>query len=138
MAASRKQPILASRKLVLKARTGRKTETMRVRIRHPYRSKGDYVCRIEIVRGGTTDALDVRGVDAMQALLLATAYISKQLKPLRNRISWLGVEGESGFPYVVLFIDPENHELRGEIQRALMRDEYRITIKNAKRLGLDA
>jgi hypothetical protein len=78
----------------------------------------------------------VRGVDAMQALFLAVAWIAKKLKPLRRRIRWHGIEG-GAFPYTVLFIDAENEALRSEIDRALQRDEYRITIKNAKRLGLD-
>jgi hypothetical protein len=73
----------------------------------------------------------------MQALMLAIKWIAQQVRPWGNRVSRLGLAGGE-IPYDVLFIDPENLELRSEIKRALMREDYRLTIQNAKRLGLDA
>jgi hypothetical protein len=131
-----KRPIIASRRLQLKAR-GRSTSVL-VRIRQPFasirRGVRDYACEFEIVRNGKTDAKLIYGIDAMQALLLTITAISKELRPLAKKLDMVD---ERIFPYAVVFADSTQPELRREVDRALMREEYRVAKRVAKRLGLD-
>jgi hypothetical protein len=74
----------------------------------------------------------------MQALLLTVAAISKELRPLAKKgSSLLDMVDGTIFPYAVVFADSTKPELRREVDHALMREEYRVAKRVAKRLGLD-
>jgi hypothetical protein len=114
-------PVIASRQLQRRSKEGL-AEPFTIRVRAPYRSKGDYICEFEIL--GLKHPIQDRtvGGDSMQALLGAIYSIQKTVKANALQLSWFdGPVGDVGFPWAMIFVRYEDRELRDRID-LLVRD----------------
>lgn len=84
-------------------REGARRKRMTVRMAKPYEvAASEWVCHIEIRRGRTGTAQDVRGSDAFQAMILALKAIRQQIDELEQPVTWEeGELGYTGFPLYV-------------------------------------
>lgn len=76
---------------------------MTVRLAKPYEAAAsEWVSHVEVRRGRIRTALDVRGSDAFQSLILALKAIRYEIDKLQQPITWEGGEpGDAGFPLYV-------------------------------------
>ncbi len=127
------RPIIARRQLKLKERN--KTVRLVVRIRQPYREQRDYVCDYEIIGFAEPIRKSVFGDDSLQALLIAIAFIQKQLHPYRRQLSWLGSDSDDGIPYVLLFENESNQRRSQLIDLMMERYEAELAHRVLKRVA---
>jgi hypothetical protein len=77
-------------------------------VEDPDSEHGDWICRIEIVRGGTLlPPAAGHGVDSLQALINGIDGVRHALKDFSRNLIWLSGPGEVGFPLMVQEEDPD-------------------------------
>jgi hypothetical protein len=89
-----------------------------------------WACGFWFVQNGKkVDRQTARGVDGVQALLMALEGIRTTLKKLGYSYSWLGGEGQSGFPALVpIYFGPEfEKELSDFIDRSVIEKSASLT-----------
>jgi hypothetical protein len=101
------------------------TRDVWVRIGAPRPSGGDWRCPYAITGLGQTIVAESMGVDSMQALQLAFAWIRSYLTPKKSSLVWLRKGDGLGFPRQV----PEN------LGQALEDQVERLIEGTAKRQG---
>lgn len=94
----RRLQTLAVRKL---RDAGRGNRSITITLGLPRRAGKDWLCPYGITGLGKRISKDVFGVDAIQAILLAMEAIRLDLEKTGRRLSWLGEDGETGFPRLV-------------------------------------
>ncbi|HEY3675671.1 MAG TPA: hypothetical protein VGK84_06725 [Candidatus Tumulicola sp.] len=127
-----KQKVIASRSLLLDG-----SYKVTIRIRRPVKSGEDYDCEYEIKGLDDFDLQPARGVDAMQALLLAIQALRHHLRGYRGRLSWLGTEND-GLPASMVFRDALNESLCQVIEIAEKHHEAEVTQFVADRMAARA
>ncbi len=68
-----------------------------------------------------------RGVDSMQALLIAFEAMRSALRPFASELAWLGMQGEHGIPLIVPFLPGESAEFHAKIEAAVDREAERFS-----------
>ena len=101
-------PVIARRHL-REANTEQLSEVLVYQpVEDPDSEHGDWICRIEIVRGGILlPAAAGHGVDSLQALINGIDAARHGLKDCSRNLIWLGGLGEVGFPLMVQEEDPD-------------------------------
>jgi hypothetical protein len=118
---SPKLAAFASRSLLL---DGAKEVT--ICIRQPCKSGRDYDCEYEIHGLENVSVEPARGVDSLQALLIAIQALRHKLRPYRDRLTWDGSDTGDGLPSVMFFESPMNERLGRIIAVAEKRNEARV------------
>jgi hypothetical protein len=116
-----KEKVIASRSLLLDG-----SYKVTIRIRRPFKSGEDYDCEYEIRGLDDVDLQPARGVDAMQALLLAIQGLRNHLRGYRGRLSWLGSQ-DDGLPRSMVIRDELNEHLCEVIEIAEKHHEADVT-----------
>ena len=114
--------VIATRRIRLTR--GRKASTLTVKIGRPRRVRtGEWACPYWISGLGDRITHKVRGIDAVQALVLALEAVRLELKKFGGRISWPGERGGGEFPqYVPTEWGPETTDrIEKFIRRELLR-----------------
>jgi hypothetical protein len=116
------QSVIASRRFRLWR--GEKASTHTAKIGLPRRARtGEWVCSCWISGLGDRTAEIVRGVDSVQAIVLAFEAIRQKLKTLKGRVSWPGSKDPMDFPqYVPIYYGPE---LTRRLERLIDREVRR-------------
>ena len=110
--------IVATR--TLKRRDGK---LVALRVHMPVREPGnDWVCTISerVGRQAPRAIVNARGIDSVQALLVAFIALRKVLAKDDHKLTWLGEPGALGLPLVTLDDDPDFLN----IIEALIESEY--------------
>ena len=84
---------------------------------------GEWACPYWITGFGDGATFRARGVDSVQALVLALEGVRIELKKAGGRISWVGERGTAGFPRYVpdYYGQVFSERLEGMIDRELLR-----------------
>jgi hypothetical protein len=126
----RSQTVIATRRLRLSK--GKKVSTLTAKIGLPRRvTAGEWACPFWISDLPGNRVETARGIDAVQAIVLALESIRLKLKTVEGRMSWPGSRDLMDFPqYVPDFFGPEFSE---RIEKLIAREVQR-TLRMLKRL----
>jgi hypothetical protein len=127
---SASEAVFASRSLLLDG-----DKEVMICIKRPYKSGDDYDCEYEIHGLGNLSVEPARGVDSLQALLIAIQALRHKLRPYRGRLTWDGSDANDGLPSVMFFESPMNERLGQIIAIAEKRNEARVAQFVADRMA---
>jgi hypothetical protein len=93
--------VICSRRLTRRDVNGGGDHTVVVRIGKPKKERRSWVCPFHISRLGSRKPFFAYGEDAVQALLMAFEGVRVTLKKNDSSFTWIGEEGDAGFPMLV-------------------------------------
>jgi hypothetical protein len=125
----------------LTRRVGGRECAVTLTVLRPVPEGGDFACELRIEGlGSRLDSADelpsvvtARGVDAMQALLIAFEAMQSALRPFRDELAWLGMQGEHGIPLIVPFVPGESAEFHAKIEAVVDREMERFSERYLKK-----
>lgn len=93
--------VICSRRLTRRDINGDGDHVVTVRIGKPKKERQSWACPFHISGLGFKKPLFAYGEDAVQALVMAFEGVRVTLKKNESLFTWVGEEGDSGFPMLV-------------------------------------